>query len=65
MLINFYLGLLTQNEHKRLKAQDDFEHLISIPRRPPWNEKMSKAALEAKETEAFLSWRRKLAEVIL
>ena len=56
---------MSQGEEERLEAQDKFQHLVSIPRRPSWNEKMTKTQLEAKENESFLSWRRQLAEVLL
>lgn len=35
--------------------------MMSIPRRPPWDEGMSTEALAAAEAEAFLEWRREIA----
>ena len=34
-----------------------------MPRRPKWQEADSKLVLEQSENEAYLNWRRKLAEV--
>ena len=35
---------------------------LSVPRRPAWDEAMSKAELDASEKEAFLDWRRSIAQ---
>lgn len=44
------------NEKQTLLARE-----LLVPRRPKWNETMSKYVLEKLENEAFLDWRRKLA----
>ncbi|KAG0677357.1 large subunit GTPase 1 [Kluyveromyces marxianus] len=44
------------NEKQRLHARE-----LIVPRRPKWNESMTKFELERLEKEAFLEWRRKLA----
>jgi large subunit GTPase 1 len=36
---------------------------LQVPRRPTWQKTDSKEALEKLETEAYLTWRRKLAQV--
>lgn len=36
---------------------------LIVPRRPPWNESMTKFQLERQENDAFLEWRRKLAQL--
>ncbi|EDZ72218.1 YGL099Wp-like protein, partial [Saccharomyces cerevisiae AWRI1631] len=36
---------------------------LIVPRRPEWNEGMSKFQLDRQEKEAFLEWRRKLAHL--
>nr|CAB3263557.1 large subunit GTPase 1 homolog [Phallusia mammillata] len=55
-------GILSENEEKEILAtQDEFKHLLQIPRRPKWDLKMSKDELDKNERESFLDWRRKLA----
>lgn len=44
------------NEKHRLHADE-----LIVPRRPKWNENMTRFELERLEKEAFLEWRRKLA----
>lgn len=44
------------NEKQRMHARE-----LIVPRRPEWNEKMTRFELERLEKEAFLEWRRKLA----
>ncbi|CAG98090.1 ribosome biogenesis GTPase LSG1 [Kluyveromyces lactis] len=44
------------NEKQRLHARE-----LIVPRRPKWNESMTRFELERLEKEAFLEWRRKLA----
>jgi large subunit GTPase 1 len=36
---------------------------VQVPRRPPWKTTKGKEELEQLENEAYLSWRRKLAEI--
>ncbi|CCC71428.1 hypothetical protein NCAS_0H01180 [Naumovozyma castellii] len=46
----------TINAKQRALAKD-----LIVPRRPNWDEEMTKYQLERQEKEAFLEWRRKLA----
>jgi large subunit GTPase 1 len=39
------------------------ENRLTIPRRPEWDESMTKFQLERQEKEAFLEWRRDLAQL--
>lgn len=52
---------------ERVKQQKEEEALhassLSVPRRPPWNERMSIEELDANERQTFLSWRRNLAKL--
>jgi len=45
------------------RARAAAEKLLRVPRRPAWTRSMSKAELDAAEREAFLDWRRGLAEL--
>ncbi|XP_076820375.1 large subunit GTPase 1 homolog [Clavelina lepadiformis] len=57
-------GVISKEEEQRLaEVHEEFAHLISIPRRPPWDENMTKEVLDTKEKESFLSWRRQLAKL--
>lgn len=44
------------NEKQRSQARN-----LIVPRRPAWNESMTRFQLERQEKDAFLEWRRKLA----
>jgi len=44
------------------RAAAERRHLVSIPRRPRWQEGMSVEELAEKEGEAFMDWRRGLAQ---
>ena len=48
-------GVVRKQNHKRAR--------LTVPRRPPWDEKTSKGELDTREREAFLEWRRGLAEL--
>lgn len=48
-------GVVRKHERKRAR--------LTVPRRPPWDENTTKAELEEREREAFLLWRRGLAEL--
>ncbi|XP_054719870.1 large subunit GTPase 1 homolog isoform X2 [Uloborus diversus] len=57
-------GILSEEEKILIsEAQEKNKEVLCIPRRPSWNADTSKEELEAKEREAFLLWRRKLALV--
>ncbi|KAG5578401.1 hypothetical protein H5410_058535 [Solanum commersonii] len=52
---------------ERLKQQKKEEALhassLRVPRRPPWNTRMSVEELDINERQAFLAWRRNLARL--
>ncbi|XP_020596228.1 LOW QUALITY PROTEIN: GTPase LSG1-1-like [Phalaenopsis equestris] len=59
---------VTTEERRRLrKRQKEEEALyassLRVPRRPPWNSRMSAEELDVKERQAFLVWRRSLARL--
>ena len=37
---------------------------LRIPRRPEWNENMTRSELDVAERESFLEWRRKIVEYV-
>lgn len=51
-----------QRENLNVKQREHARELI-VPRRPKWDESMTKYQLEKQEREAFLEWRRKLAQL--
>ncbi|KAI9829611.1 MAG: hypothetical protein M1826_005501 [Phylliscum demangeonii] len=56
--------LLSAGEEKEaLSKHKAHQDRLTVPRRPPWNEDMKKAELETSEREAFLEWRRGLAQL--
>lgn len=57
---NPYL-LSAGEERSAVLKQDANRKRLTVPRRPAWNETMTKEELEAKERESFLDWRRDLA----
>lgn len=56
-------GFTLTNEQREKMNEKQREHAreLIVPRRPEWNENMTRFQLERLEKEAFLSWRRKLA----
>ncbi|KAL7127050.1 hypothetical protein ABFS83_14G228300 [Erythranthe nasuta] len=54
---------MTLAERSKEQKKEEALHASSlrIPRRPPWNAKMSVEELDDNERRAFLEWRRKLA----
>uniref|UniRef100_H2YG08 Large subunit GTPase 1 homolog n=1 Tax=Ciona savignyi TaxID=51511 RepID=H2YG08_CIOSA len=57
-------GIISEEQKERIDAaQTEFQHLLGIPRRPPWTQETTKEELEKSETESFLSWRKKLAVI--
>ncbi|XP_022890701.1 GTPase LSG1-2-like [Olea europaea var. sylvestris] len=56
---------MTPEERREQQKNEEALHASSlrVPRRPPWNAKMSVEELDANEREAFLSWRRSLARL--
>lgn len=58
------LGVVSSQENELIKsAQELYKDSIQIPRRPKWNENMTAQELETLEREAFLEWRRSLADI--
>ncbi|TDL28206.1 P-loop containing nucleoside triphosphate hydrolase protein [Rickenella mellea] len=56
--------LLTDLEEKAaLKRHKENKARLRVPRRPPWTREMSHAQLERQERDAFLEWRRGLAQL--
>lgn len=53
------------NEQRSHLSSLQREHAFDliVPRRPPWNENMTKYQLERQENDAFLDWRRRLAHL--
>ncbi|CAG9854880.1 unnamed protein product [Phyllotreta striolata] len=58
------VGLLTKDELEAAKqAHTKNKSNLKIPRRPPWNAETSPDELDRNEKEAFLEWRRSLAQL--
>ncbi|CCH42603.1 Large subunit GTPase 1 [Wickerhamomyces ciferrii] len=56
--------LLTNDEEKKKSALHDAnENSLKVPRRPKWDESMTRFQLDRQEKEAFLEWRRDLARL--
>ena len=56
--------LLSKEEERGVvRKQNRKRARLTVPRRPPWDEKTSKGELDEREREAFLEWRRGLAEL--
>ena len=54
--------LSEQEELSTLKKHGENKQRLRVPRRPPWTKSISQAQLERQEKDAFLQWRRDLAE---
>ncbi|CAN4120151.1 unnamed protein product [Withania somnifera] len=69
LLVKLYSGSssgdLTPEEKKELQKKEEALHgsSLRVPRRPPWNTRMSVEELDANERQAFLAWRRNLARL--
>lgn len=59
---NPYL-LSAGEERSAVLKHDANRKRLTVPRRPPWNDTMTKEQLESRERESFLEWRRDLAEL--
>ncbi|GBE77812.1 P-loop containing nucleoside triphosphate hydrolase protein [Sparassis latifolia] len=56
--------LLTDEEEKStLRKHQENKLRLRVPRRPPWTKNMTTAQLDRQEKDAFLEWRRGLAEL--
>ncbi|GLT77722.1 hypothetical protein SLA2020_492830 [Shorea laevis] len=56
---------MTPQERREQQMKEEALHASSlrVPRRPPWNSRMSVEELDANERQAFLVWRRGLARL--
>ncbi|KAL5533987.1 hypothetical protein ACEPAG_447 [Sanghuangporus baumii] len=55
--------LSDQDETQALEKHRQNRARLRVPRRPPWNRDMTNAQLERQERDAFLEWRRGLAQL--
>ncbi|GJJ09874.1 hypothetical protein Clacol_004098 [Clathrus columnatus] len=55
--------LTAQEEKEALKRHRENRDKLRVPRRPPWTRGMTTAQLERQERDAFLDWRRSLAQL--
>ncbi|KAI0080368.1 P-loop containing nucleoside triphosphate hydrolase protein [Panus rudis PR-1116 ss-1] len=56
--------LLSEEEEKStLKKHQENKQRLRVPRRPPWTKNMTTVQLDRQEREAFLEWRRGLAQL--
>lgn len=56
--------LLTPEQEALKKAKhNEFKQSLTVPRRPPWNSETTPTELDRNEREAFLEWRRHLAQL--
>uniref|UniRef100_A0A0D6QTU6 CP-type G domain-containing protein n=1 Tax=Araucaria cunninghamii TaxID=56994 RepID=A0A0D6QTU6_ARACU len=57
-------GLTPEEKKEQQKAEEAlYKDSIRVPRRPPWDAKMSAEALDARERQSFLNWRRSLVRL--
>ncbi|OCH94716.1 P-loop containing nucleoside triphosphate hydrolase protein [Obba rivulosa] len=59
---NPYL-LSEEEEESTLQKHQQNKQRLRVPRRPPWTKDMTPAQLDRQEKDAFLDWRRGLAEL--
>ncbi|KAI1789785.1 P-loop containing nucleoside triphosphate hydrolase protein [Ganoderma leucocontextum] len=55
--------LSEEEERTTLRKQSENKQRLRVPRRPPWTKDMTTAQLDRQEKDAFLDWRRGLAEL--
>ncbi|BGP07409.1 hypothetical protein JCM10049v2_003240 [Rhodotorula toruloides] len=56
--------LLTPQQEAELRTkQNENQQRLQVPRRPPWTRQMTTVELERQERDAFLEWRRGLADL--
>ncbi|XP_020269195.1 GTPase LSG1-2-like isoform X2 [Asparagus officinalis] len=58
-------GGTSADERRRLQREEEALHAgsLRVPRRPPWNARMSLEELDTNERREFLVWRRNLAKL--
>ncbi|OSD03306.1 P-loop containing nucleoside triphosphate hydrolase protein [Trametes coccinea BRFM310] len=59
---NPYL-LSEEEERSTLQKHNENKQRLRVPRRPPWTKSMTPAQLDRQEKDAFLEWRRGLADL--
>src|SRR5262245_38966895 len=59
---NPYL-LSAAEERAAVRKHRENRKRLTVPRRPPWDEKTTPQQLDAREKESLLQWRRGLAEL--
>lgn len=60
---NPYL-LTDQEEESTLKKHQLNKERLRVPRRPPWTKAITTTQLDRQEKDAFLEWRRGLAQYV-
>lgn len=55
--------LTDEEEEKVLRKHEENKKRLRVPRRPLWNKSMTSIDLDRREKDAFLDWRRGLAEL--
>ncbi|KZV93783.1 putative LSG1-large-subunit GTPase [Exidia glandulosa HHB12029] len=55
--------LSADDEKAALRRQEQHKSALRVPRRPPWTKSMTAPQLDRQERDAFLGWRRSLAQV--
>ena len=55
--------LSAAEERATVKKHNEKKSRLKVPRRPPWNDRMTRDQLDDREKESFLQWRRSLAEL--
>ncbi|KAI9727766.1 MAG: hypothetical protein M1834_008005 [Cirrosporium novae-zelandiae] len=59
---NPYL-LSAMEERSTIRKHNENKNKLTVPRRPPWDEKTTPQELDERERESLLQWRRGLAEL--
>jgi large subunit GTPase 1 len=54
--------LSVEQEQNTLRKFAENKQRLRVPRRPAWKKDMTKDALDRQEKDAFIEWRRGLAE---
>jgi large subunit GTPase 1 len=57
--------LSAEEEAQTLRKFAENKQRLRVPRRAPWNKSMTKQALDRQEKDAFIEWRRGLAEYVM
>jgi large subunit GTPase 1 len=56
--------LTDQEEESTLKKHQLNKERLRVPRRPPWTKAITTSQLDRQEKDAFLEWRRGLAQYV-